>query len=60
MAHGEVKGYDGEVVCGEVRRSAVIGFDHGYVRVLGAGKETTAFIMNIAFPATAPYADEVP
>ena len=25
----------------------VIGFDHGYVRVLGDGKETTVFIVNI-------------
>ena len=25
----------------------VIGFDHGYVRVLGNGKETTVFIVNI-------------
>jgi hypothetical protein len=25
----------------------VIGFDHGYVRVLGEGKETTVFIVNI-------------
>jgi hypothetical protein len=25
----------------------VIAFDHGYVRVLGEGKETTVFIVNI-------------
>ena len=25
----------------------VIGLDHGYVRVLGDGKETTVFIVNI-------------
>jgi hypothetical protein len=25
----------------------VVGFDHGYVRVLGDGKETTVFIVNI-------------
>ena len=25
----------------------VIGFDHGYVRVLGKGRETTVFIVNI-------------
>ena len=25
----------------------VIGFDYGYVRVLGDGKETTGFIVNI-------------
>lgn len=25
----------------------VIGFDHGYVRVLGEGKETTVYIVNI-------------
>jgi hypothetical protein len=25
----------------------VIGFDHGYVRVLGDGRETTVFIVNI-------------
>jgi hypothetical protein len=25
----------------------VTGFDHGYVRVLGDGKETTVFIVNI-------------
>jgi hypothetical protein len=25
----------------------VIGFDHGYVRVLGDGKESTVFIVNI-------------
>ena len=29
------------------RRVTVIGFDHGYVRVLGDGKETTVFIVNI-------------
>jgi len=27
----------------------VIGFDHGYVRVLGDGKEATVFIVNIDF-----------
>ena len=25
----------------------VVGFDHGYVRVLGDGKETTVFVVNI-------------
>ena len=32
--------HDGEEV-------TVIGFDHGYARVLGEGKETTVFIVNI-------------
>ena len=27
----------------------VIGFDHGYVRVLGDGKKTTAFIVSIEY-----------
>ena len=30
-----------------VTKLTVIGFDHGYVRVLGDGKETTVFIVNI-------------
>jgi hypothetical protein len=29
------------------REVTVIGFDHGYVRVLGDGRETTVFIVNI-------------
>ena len=32
--------HDGEEV-------TVVGFDHGYVRVLGDGKETTVFVVNI-------------
>ena len=33
-------GQDGEEV-------TLVGFDHGYVRVLGDGRETTVFIVNI-------------